>query len=125
MQGLLLISSGDIARALYEKAVAYFGHVPNQFDYLTLSFQNQDEKALKEKIEELDNGDGVIIMADEIYPEEITKTCLNDNCQLITGINQPMLLNILMERMNEQPLDLGKIVGTGRQGMTVLKMETI
>lgn len=121
MKGVLVVSHGRLAEGLADSVNMFMGDV-EQFDYLCLL---KEDNALEfgsrilEKCKELDTGDGVIVLADLLggTPSNQTVPMLNENLDLLTGMNFPMVLELLSRRMMDDALDLSEFVTVGRNGI--------
>lgn len=122
MIGILLISHGDMARGMAHSATMFFGDNIEQLD--SLGFQQEDnlidfEAELGRKIQQLDTGDGVIVLADLFAgtPAHKTTSFLSENVKVICGMNFPMLLELLSLRTMEPAPDWETLMQVGRDGI--------
>lgn len=104
MKGILLISHGEMAKGLMHSASLFFGGEIEQLDYLCLyegdSAEEFGEK-IKDKLEKLDTGDGVIVLAD-LYggtPCNQAIHSLEDQIDVIAGMNLGILVQLLSDRL--------------------------
>jgi len=123
--GLLIITHNGIGNSLLKTATSIVGHNPLTIEIISVPLncnpQRQNDKALK-IAEKIDNGDGVLILAD-LYgstPYNIARAVNNaykGSSALLSGINLPMLLRVL----NYPQLDLKavtqKALSGGQQGI--------
>ena len=73
---------------------------------------------IKEKIEAVDSGDGVIVFADVLggTPFNQAAQLLNDNVELIVGMNLPMLMEVLGTREYNE-IDIDELVEKGKNSI--------
>lgn len=125
MRGILLVSHGKMASGMLDSATLFFGENIAQLDCLCLlSEDNPAEfgERINKKIEELDTGDGVVILAD-LYggtPCNQAVLRLNDRVDLISGMNFGMLLELLGGRPDDN-ISTNKLIEYGRNGIENLK----
>lgn len=120
--GLLIITHGDIGRSLLDTAVAVMGTCPIQIRTLGVpmaSDPEQQQQRAQQYIQELEQGDGVLILTD-LYgstPSNIACRLRTEKVAVITGLNLPMIIRVL----NYPTLDLfalaEKAMGGGRDGI--------
>lgn len=123
--GVLIISHEGIAKAILDTAVNILGKCPLSVDVLPAA-RDCDTDALrdrvKEKVDKLDQGDGVLILLD-IYgstPSNVTCSVVDeDRVRVISGLNLPMLVRIF----NYPTLGLSeladKAVSGGKDGVFI------
>ena len=105
MVSVLLISHGDMADAMVRSAEMIVGHQAQVEGLSLLPTDSAEEfrKKVKDKIAELRSEDGLIILSDfPLGTPFYTVVQVNkDFChQHLTGMNMPMLLSILRNRMD-------------------------
>ena len=120
--GLLIITHGDIGRSLLDTAVVVMGTCPMQTRILGIpmaSDPEQQQERAQQYIQELEQGDGVLILTD-LYgstPSNIACRLRTEHVAVITGLNLPMLIRVF----NYPALDLyalaEKAMGGGREGV--------
>ena len=93
MQGILLISHGPLAQAMLKTAEIFFGTDQPQLQALSLSSQETAEdyrRRLQEAVNQLDRGQGVVILADLMGGTPCTQTAFldQDRITVITGMNR-------------------------------------
>ena len=121
MKGLLIVSHGSLAKGTVDTARYIMGKSIEQFDYCCLDEEltlDTFSKMVRGKIRELDSGEGVIILAD-FYGGSTSRVILPylaDNCELITGFNFPLLMEILMTRIYSD-VDVDEIIRKGQHGI--------
>lgn len=106
MIGVLCISHGILADAMKETAEIFFGNNIENFESLGLSVSETAESyrdKLMAKVEEMDKGEGVIILADLLGGTPCNQCAFLDHSRVkvIAGMNLPMVMECLAMR-NEQ-----------------------
>jgi PTS system mannose-specific IIA component len=104
MIGILLVTHGEIGKSLINCATHILDSSPSSVDYLSVNSNNNLDNysnIISKKITDLDSGNGVLIMTD-IYgatPCNLIKKFTKENeVEVITGINLPMLIKAISER---------------------------
>ena len=120
--GLLIITHGDIGRSLLDTAVVVMGTCPLQTQTLGIPMASDPEQQLEraqQYLQQLEQGDGVLILTD-LYgstPSNIACKLCNDKIKVVTGLNLPMLIKVL----NYPALSLHnlveKAIDGGREGV--------
>ena len=120
--GLLIITHGDIGRSLLDTAVVVMGTCPLHTETLGIpmaSDPDQQQERAQQYLQQLEQGDGVLILTD-LYgstPSNIACKLCNDKVAVISGLNLPMLIRVL----NYPALNLHelaeKAMGGGREGI--------
>lgn len=105
MIGILLISHGDLSLGIKNSAEMFFSNKIDAFESLVFNESielDQFDKLLKEKIEFLNDGSGVIILGDLAGGTPVNRaiSLLNDNVFLIAGFNFNLLIDLLIKRNN-------------------------
>jgi PTS system mannose-specific IIA component len=114
---LLLVTHGDIGKAIHDAAVSVIGSSPLRTQYLSINQGCRPEEMLntaKAMISKLDTGDGVLILTD-MYgstPSNIACALQDRNVAVIAGLNLPMLIRIL----NYPNLPLSRLVNKAVSG---------
>ena len=114
MIGILIVSHGKLAQAFKSSAEIIFGQAEN-IDYLGLypedDINNFNEK-IKEKIINLDKGDGVIVFTDLISASPYTHSQIaisklenNEKISLIGNLNFQMLIQAINGQVLEENID--------------------
>jgi PTS system ascorbate-specific IIA component len=124
--GVLIVSHGQLGQAMLDISVKTLSVCPLATKVLDVSFEcdpdNLADKAQK-MVEELDSGDGVLILTDlcGATPSNIACRLVRHNhVMVVAGLNMPMLMRILnypelsLEEMAERAMD------GGRQGIMLL-----
>ena len=137
MIGILLMSHGKMADGLLDTTKLFFGDDISNIKAICLE-NGDDPELFDERIiegaKEIDDGSGVIALCDLLggTPSNRSMFCLNDRLQVITGMNLPMLLELLGERLSTSDIkdvDIARIIDVGRTGIIdlndkVQKMKT-
>ena len=103
MIGVLVVTDGNFSESIIKSMELIFGH-HDKLEALTLNHGDDVQELLRkvrEKTKELDDGDGVIVLVDLLggSPCNVTASCLREeNIQCVTGLNLPMLINVLENR---------------------------
>lgn len=130
MIGLLVVAHGRLGESLIDCATYVLGKRPEHLLSLDLSSESDPERLLaraREKIAQLDEGDGVLILAD-IYGA----TPCNTICRLVTpgrveavaGASVPMLLKAITYRREPLPQLAERVVRGAREGAFHIHTET-
>ncbi len=117
MIGILLITHGDIGKELLRTAQSILKTFPTAADYLRVEYSFETTTAKKQalaKIKFLDEGDGVLILTDLFgaTPHNISTHLKNVKCEVISGLNLPMLLR----SFNYANLSLTELARKAAQG---------
>ena len=105
MIGILLVTHGDIGKSLIDCAAHILNNYPNSVESVSINSTNnnlnQYSNNISQKIQDLDSGNGVLIMTD-IYgatPCNLLKKFITKNkVAVITGVNLPMLIKAISDR---------------------------
>jgi mannose PTS system EIIA component len=108
--GVLLVTHGEIGKALLESATQILGAA--QLQTATLSVWRQDDPEdlalrARELLQSIDAGDGVLVMTDIFgaTPGNVVSRVLEDGkIEGVSGVSLPMLLRVLSSR-NGAPKD--------------------
>ena len=109
MVGFLLMSHGDLSEGLISTLKCIVG-VPEKIEALTLAIEDDIslfEEKIAERIEMLDDGDGVLVMVDMLGGTPSNKSAMflrDKNIELLTGMNFPMLMGAYESRMGGNDL---------------------
>ncbi len=127
--GLLIITHGDIGRSLLDTAVVVMGCCPLQVETLGVPMASDPDQQLdraQNYLQQLEQGDGVLILTD-LYgstPSNIACKLCNHKVTVVTGLNLPMLIRVL----NYPNLTLAELaeraVHGGREGVISYAPET-
>lgn len=124
MKGILLLSHGKLAEGMKDSLELFSGEV-EQLDTLELEPGQEVQDfvgLLREKIEQLDSGNGVTIFCDLAFgtPSNVSGQLLNldqykDKIQIVTGMNLPMLLEYTQLRNSDT--DISELIQIGKDGI--------
>lgn len=124
MRGIIIASHGKFAEGMYDAIKMFSGELEN-FSYISL-LPDQDLKSfieeLKNKIDKVDSGDGVVIFCDLLYgtPSNIASSLLKEEIykeklEIISGINLATVLEYTNTR-NEM-FDRNKLLEVGKSSI--------
>ncbi len=122
MKGILLLSHGELAQGLMNSISFFFGNDIEQLKAITLKKDDDASKygeLIKEAVEELNTGDGVIIFVDLFggTPCNQSAYVLEDGIDIVTGLNLPLLMECLVLRTQED-FDVDVLVSRGKDSIT-------
>lgn len=128
MIGILLISHGNFSVGVKNSAEMFFSNHIEAFDSLVYNENieiDQFDNLLTEKIDELNDGSGVIILGDLVggTPVNRTITLLNENIFLIAGFNFNLLVDLLIKRNNVshiKELDIHNMMEEAKNSMVFI-----
>ena len=123
MIGVLLVTHGEIGAAMLSSASQILGGAVKQV--ATLSVWRQDDPddlvlRARELLEELDAGDGVLVLTDIFgaTPGNVVSRLLNDNrIEGVSGVSLPMLLRVLTSRNGSLSAAVKRAVSGGSEGV--------
>jgi PTS system mannose-specific IIA component len=124
MIGILIVTHGEIGKALLESATQILGARPAQAS--TLSVWRQDDPddlvlRAREMMDQIDAGDGVLILTDIFGATPgnvVSKLLQNGKVEGVSGVSLPMLLRVLTGRNGSTPAGLGVLVQRAMSGGT-------
>lgn len=104
MIGVLVATHGEMAKGLFD-AIDMICGTQEKFSIVSLK-RGQDAESfgeeLREKINELNSGEGVVVLVDLLGATPMNQSALNlyksDKVEVITGVNLPMVVTATMER---------------------------
>jgi mannose PTS system EIIA component len=129
MIGVLIVTHGEIGRALLESASQILGEAQNQT--ATLSVWRQDDPddlvlRAREILEQIDAGDGVLVLTDIFgaTPGNVVSRLL-DNGQVegVSGVSLPMLLRVLTSRNGSISAAVQRAVSGGAEGVVYMNTD--
>lgn len=128
MQGIIIASHGEFCRGILKSAEMFFPDNLEQVAVCPLYMGDDTEvymKQLKTAIETVDSGDGVIVLVDLMggTPSNVFATILSERVQVITGMNFPMLLELLARRLMGEPIEAAFLMQAGCEGIKHLNRE--
>lgn len=110
---VLVLTHGALADGLLEAARTIDPHAGQETVALALPWDvdsDQASHALREQLEGLDSGDGVLILTD-MFGGTATNLALPflepDRIEIVTGVNLPMLVKL--GTLRDQDLELGEL----------------
>lgn len=120
MKGILLLSHGNMAKGMLDSLSLFFGNLEN-IDCLCLhQSDNPDDfkGKINQKINELDAGNGVIILGDIIGGTPLNQAAYfaSDKVNVLGGMNLGLLLEIMANRENEN-INLDELVENAKMGI--------
>ncbi|MFQ7348732.1 MAG: PTS sugar transporter subunit IIA [Anaerococcus vaginalis] len=121
MRGIIIASHGKFAEGMYDAIKMFSGELEN-FSYISL-LPDQDLKSfieeLKNKIDKVDSGDGVVVFCDLLYgtPSNIVSSLLKEEIykeklEIISGINLATVLEYTNTR--NEIFDRNKLLEVGK-----------
>ena len=125
--GVLIITHGEIGRALLDSAVQILGVCP--LDTRCLSAPNDEDPDLVldralELTDGLDQGDGILVLTDLFGSTPSNISCRLQqfhNARVIAGINLPMLVRVLNYPQLHLEELTHKAISGGKDGVLVCK----
>lgn len=125
MKGVVIVSHGLLAKGMLDSAQLFLGKDLAQIKACCLLADDSPEdfgSKIHEAIQEVDSGDGVLILADLFggTPFNQSIPLLSDKVDLIAGLNFAMLLEYLSKRTFED-VDVAEMVSVGQQGIIEAK----
>ncbi|WP_300351446.1 PTS sugar transporter subunit IIA [Clostridium sp.] len=125
MIGVILVTHGGMASGIFDAVEMICGE-QEKFEVVSLQ-RGQDAESLgkevSEKIEKMNDGDGVVILVDLLGATPMNQSALNlfkwDNVEVITGVNLPMVVTATMERdsFNDIKELVDKIKSDGKESI--------
>ncbi len=124
MRGIVIASHGKFAEGIYDAIKMFSGELKN-FSYISL-LPDQDLKSfiddLKNKIDEVDSGDGVVVFCDLLYgtPSNIASSLLKEEnykerLEIISGINLATVLEYT--NIRNEKFDRNKLLEVGKSSI--------
>ncbi|WP_372523466.1 PTS sugar transporter subunit IIA [Sulfuricaulis sp.] len=123
MIGLLILADKNLGGGLIAAVAHTLGVLPPQLAATDLDYTETPENVdaiLREGIRKVDQGDGVLILADVYGATHTNVACqllARGRIELITGINLPMLLRVLNYRHLEMDDLIDKALSGGSGGI--------
>jgi PTS system mannose-specific IIA component len=125
MIGIILASHGQLAKELLKSSQMIMG---KQDNIIALALEPDDDPfALKDKIyeacKEIDDGDGVIVLVDLMggSPGNAAAYVAMEGYPVITGVNLPMLLELIAMRNLEIEEAVNHIIITSKESINDLR----
>jgi mannose PTS system EIIA component len=123
MISLIILAQGDLGQGLLNAIEHVIGMRPEQFEVQPIDYhQPQDAlaQALAARIRKIDQGDGVLILADIFGSSHTNAACRllePGRIELISGVNLPMLVRLLSYRKLGMDELLRKAQSGGTEGI--------
>jgi PTS system mannose-specific IIA component len=124
---VLVLTHGDLAVGLLDAARTIDPHLDRETEALALPWSVDSDQAtrnLGQRLEELDQGDGVLILTD-MFGGTATNLALPflvpDRIEIVTGVNLPMLVKLGSLRDQTLPLDelAARLTAAGQKSIRV------
>ncbi len=121
MKGILLLSHGPLAYGMFETAKWFMGEDICQFDYICLEPKetfNAYDIRIKEKMKQVDTGEGVIIFVDLLGGTPCNRCIqfISESVQVISGMNLTLVLEQLGGRLSDI-YDYADLIQAGKDGV--------
>lgn len=115
MVGLLIVAHCDVGKELLNATELIVGQLEGAEAIAITETGNNEEvlEMISNKVEALDNGQGVLILTDMFggTPSNLSLPFLNEEkVQVLTGVNLPMIIGAVQERENLSLTELGERV---------------
>jgi len=125
MIGIVLASHGRLAEGMIDSCRLFFGDDIPQLAAVSLNPGDSPEQfrdLLLEALDKVNEGDGVIVMADLFggTPCNVATLSLPEDVQLISGMNLPILLELLGLRLGNDTIDIEQLVSVGKDGLRLV-----
>jgi PTS system mannose-specific IIA component len=125
--GVLIVSHGKLAEALIVSVQFLVGNL-QKVKGVSIGPKDREEEIkdrIQEKITEVDDGDGVVILTDLLRGTP-TNLCLSflerERVEVVTGANVPMLLTLLSYRKGRSLEEISKLTKkSGRRSIVLAK----
>jgi len=108
MVGVVVATHGTLAEELVRTAQGVCGELPRVRSVEVSASLNMDQAraALSEAIHAVDEGQGVLVLTDMFggSPANLALTFLDENLEVVTGVNLPMLVKLSTCREGAQGL---------------------
>jgi PTS system ascorbate-specific IIA component len=125
MIGILILAQKDTGKGFIHAAEHVLGQRPPQIDALPVNYDQPPEQlaqSLQQYIAKLDQGQGVLILADVYGATHTNVACRflkKNHVELIAGLNLPMLIRILNYRNLDFPGLINKALSGGAEGIVL------
>lgn len=123
MIGLLILTEKKLGAGLMAAVVHTLGSRPPQLETTDLDYAAAPEHVdalLRQCLQKVDGGDGVLILADVYGATHTNVAChllVRGRIELITGVNLPMLLRVLNYRQLKMDELIDKALSGGSGGI--------
>jgi PTS system ascorbate-specific IIA component len=129
MIGLLIVAHGSLGESLIQCATYVLGQRPDGLRALDLTAYEDADAMLnvaREKIESLDTGEGVLVLAD-VYGatpcNTVCKLLRPGRVEAVAGVNLPMLLKVLNYRAEALNLLADRAANGGQAGVFHIRFD--
>jgi PTS system mannose-specific IIA component len=123
MIGLLILADKKLGEALLGAVVHTLGSRPPQLAAIELDYgiaPEQMDVLIREAVRKIDQGDGVLILADVYGATHTNVACrllARGRIELVAGVNLPMLLRVLNYRQLPMEELIHKAISGGSSGI--------
>ncbi len=123
MIGILIFAQKDFGQGLLHSIEHVLGKVPPGVETFAVDYfrsPEHTEVALREQIARLDNGAGVLILADIYGASHSNAACRvlqPGRTELVCGVNLPMLIRVLNYRDRDLATVTAKALSGGAEGI--------
>jgi PTS system mannose-specific IIA component len=123
MISLIILAQQDLGRGLLNAIEHVLGNRPPLLDIQPIDYhQSQDAlaQALAARVQKIDQGDGVLILADIYGSSHTNAACrvlVPGRVELVSGVNLPMLVRVLNYRNLTMDELLRKALTGGAEGI--------
>jgi len=123
MISLIILAQGDMGTGLLNAIEHVLGQQPPALEVQPIDYHASQESlvnALGERVTRLDQGHGVLILADIFGSSHTNAACrllVPGRVELVSGVNLPMLVRVLTYRNKKMGELLRKAVSGGTEGI--------
>ena len=123
MISLIILAQEDLGRGLLSAIEHVLGNRPDRLDIQPIDYHQPQEtlaQALAARIRKIDQGDGVLILADIYGSSHTNAACrllVPGHIELVSGVNLPMLVRVLNYRNLGMDELLRKAQSGGAEGI--------
>lgn len=122
MVKIILASHGELSKGMLNSISMIVGELAKDIEtYSLYPGENPNDFALALKEEIQKSKDDYIIICDikggSVY-NSLLQTCVNDNVDIISGMNMNMILDLLLSN-NYESIELEKVLDNARKGITI------
>jgi len=113
MVGIVIVTHGDLGKALIDTSTVIFGKTPEGAVNVSINLKENVEKLRKkinDSIKSVDDSDGILILTDMFggTPSNLSYSFLEEGrIEVISGVNLPVLFKAL--ELREKKLNLNKM----------------
>jgi PTS system ascorbate-specific IIA component len=123
MISLIILAQEDLGKGLLSAIEHVLGNKPSAFDIQPIDYHQSQEalaQALAARIQKIDQGNGVLILADIYGSSHTNAACrllVPGRVELVSGVNLPMLVRVLNYRNLSMDELLRKAQSGGAEGI--------